>query len=104
MELQQTAIALHDEWGMEMPQLISEATILKMLAERVITLVGRDSGQFFQLMYQLDISEKKLQGVMHNEDFADQIARLIYDRQLQKMVSRQQYKSQDTTTDPDLKW
>ncbi len=102
--IQETAEALQAEWGIEMPQLISEATILKMLADRVVFLIDQGTEQFFQLMYRLDISEKKLHGVMHEADFAEQIARLIYDRQLQKVITRHQYKSQDAGVDPDLKW
>ena len=102
--IRETATALREEWGIEVPQLISEAAILKMLADRVVVLIDQGSESFFQLMYRLDIPEKKLHGVLHEADFAEQIALLIYNRQLQKIESRSKYKTPNTDTDPDLRW
>ena len=102
--LQETAIAIKEEWDIELPETISEETILKKIAERVVELIEQGAESFMQLMYRLDISEKKLHGVMHEADVADKIAVLIYERQLQKIKSREQYKSQVKDVDPDLKW
>ena len=102
--IQETALALQNEWGITVPEVLSEETILKMLTDRVVVLMDKGSESFFQLMYRLDISEKKLHGVLHEADVAAQIARLIYDRQLQKISSRQQYKMPKTNTEPDLEW
>ncbi len=104
LELQETAVAIQDEWGIEMPELISEETILKKLAEKVVALIEEGPDHFVQLMYRLDISEKKLHGVLGEEDFAEQIARLIFDRQIQKMKSREMFKAPPVDNDPDLKW
>lgn len=102
--LQETAIALQQEWGLQMPEEISEATILGKLAQRVVILIEKGPDAFYQLMYRLDISEKKLNSVSHQPDAAEQIARLIYDRQLQKIQSRKLYKTDNTETDKDMKW
>ena len=102
--LQETALNLKEEWGITVPEVISEEAILEMLARRVVVLIDNGAESFWQLMYRLDISEKRLHGVMHEADVAAQIARLIYDRQLQKIQSRQKYKSDVTDMDPDLRW
>lgn len=103
-ELQEAAIALKEEWGVTIPDLYSEEAILKMLEQRVIHLIETEPESFIPLMYRLDISEKKLNGVMNEADVAHKIARLIYDRQIQKIQSRRFYRSTDAANDPDLKW
>ncbi len=102
--IQEAAIALQNEWGLQLPDIISEEEILKRLAQRVTVLIEQGPETFFQLMYRLDISEKKLNGVMHEEYVAENIARLIYDRQLQKIKTRELFKSMNEEVDPELKW
>ncbi len=102
--LQETAVALQQDWGLQLPDEISEATILQKLAERVVILIERGSESFFQLMYRLDISEKKLNAIIGQPDVAEKIARLIYDRQLQKIRSRALHKQNTKDVDPDLQW
>jgi len=101
--LQQAALALQQDWDLQLPDVISEEIILSKLTDRVVRLLERGPDEFFQLMYRLDISEKKLNGVMLHADVAASIARLIYDRQVQKIISRQVY-GKTHTTDPDLQW
>ena len=102
--LKETAIALQENWGLEIPDIISEATILQKLAERVVQLIGNNSEEFFQLMYRLDISELKLNAALHGPDAPADIARLIYDRQIQKIYSREFFKTTQKDVDDDLKW
>ena len=102
--LQQTALALKSDWDLQIPETLSEEAILKLLADRVVLILERGPDTFYQLMYRLDISEKKLNAILGDEHVADKIARLIYDRQLQKIKSRMEHKSQNTDTDPELKW
>ncbi len=102
---EQVGAALQKEWGLQLPDMISEEELLKRLAQRVTVLIEQGSETFFQLMYRLDISEKKLNGVMQEEDVAMSIARLIYERQLQKIESRKLFTSQAAEVeDPELKW
>ena len=102
--IQQAALALQQEWGLRLAGTATEEEILQQLAERIAQLAEKGQESFFQLMYRLDISEKKLRGTMHQPDVAMQIARLIYDRQLQKIRSREYYKTHPLNEDPDLKW
>lgn len=81
-----------------------EEELLRLLADRVATILQSGPEPFFQLMYRLDIPEKKLSAILHEDDAPQKIARLIYDRQLQKMKSRQENKPGNEEVDEDLKW
>ena len=102
--LLETAIALKQDWDLQLPDNLSEEAILKLLADRVVLVLERGPETFFQLMYRLDISEKKLTVVLDDDDVAMKIARLIYDRQLQKIQSRLTNKVNKETDDPELRW
>jgi len=102
--LQEAAIALGHDWDLQLPDTLSEEAILRLLADRIVTILERGPETFFQLMYRLDISEKKLNAVMQEEDVAAKIARLIYDRQLQKIQSRFANRKATESDDPELKW
>src|ERR1035437_1764123 len=102
--LQETALALKDDWDLQLPDTLSEEAILKLLADRIVTILERGPETFFQLMYRLDISEKKLNAVLQDDDVAAKIARLIYDRQLQKIQSRHENRKNNESSEPELKW
>ncbi len=102
--IHEIAHALQQDWELRLPDMLSEEAILKLLADRIVTLLERGPEEFFQLMYRLDISEKKLNSVMQEDDVAVKIARLIYDRQLQKIRSRQENRMKKESDDPELKW
>ncbi|MCW3120820.1 MAG: hypothetical protein JWQ38_312 [Flavipsychrobacter sp.] len=102
--LQETAVALQNDWGLIVPDNASEEALLKLLADRVVDYLEKGPDAFYQLMYRIDISEKKLNSILHEEHVAVHIARLIYDRQVQKLQSRKTNKVQNTDDDPELKW
>lgn len=103
-ELQQTAAAIGQDWGLQLSDEISEADLLQKLSDRVAVLVGQGAEAFFQLMYRLDISERKLNDAIGAPDVAERIARLIYDRQLQKVRSRALFRKGAEDVDEELKW
>ncbi len=102
--VQQAAIALGQDWDLQLPDTLSEEALLRLLADRIVTVLERGPETFFQLMYRLDISEKKLNAILLEDDVAMKIARLIYDRQIQKIQSRQVNKMTRESDDPELKW
>ena len=102
--LQETAVALGQDWDLQLPDSLSEEAILRLLADRIVTVLERGPETFFQLMYRLDIAEKKLNAVMQEDDVPTKIARLIYDRQLQKIQSRIANRKTNEADDPELKW
>lgn len=101
--LLETVYALQNDWELQLPDTFTEEMILKILAEKIVTILERGPETFFQLMYRLDISEKKLNAVLGDEDVPQKLARLIYDRELQKIRSRHEHKTKPGN-DPDLKW
>jgi hypothetical protein len=105
----QLAVAqgLQQEWGIAIPEIISEETILEQLQLKVVQILERGPEAFFQLMYRLDISERKLQDAMYiSKSPAASIARLIYVRQWQKMKSRAAHRNTGSKPDAadELSW
>lgn len=95
---------LKEELGLELPGTISEEEIVQHLAQKIATLLQSKQGSFFQIMYRLDVSERKLSAVIDAPDAAYKIAWLVYDRQLEKYRSRQQHKTVKKDPDKDLEW
>ncbi|MCD6064834.1 MAG: hypothetical protein K0R82_2745 [Flavipsychrobacter sp.] len=95
---------LKEELGLELPDTLPEEEILSHLAQKIAVLLRAGNGSFFQIMYRLDVSEKKLSAVIDDADAPYKIARLVYDRQLEKYRSRQQHKNVKKDIDKDLEW
>jgi hypothetical protein len=89
---------------LQVPDNMPEEELLRLLADKVATIMKSGPEPFFQLMYRLDIPEKKLTTILFEADAPQQVARLIYERQLQKMKSRQEHKPNTSAEDEDLKW
>jgi len=95
---------LSDEWSLEQEKLISKEAIIAQLEARVAALLVRQPEQFFQLMYRLDIAEDKVEAALTNQtNGMMNIALLIYERQLQKIISRKEHPT-PPPEDADLTW
>src|SRR5947208_92244 len=90
-------------WHLDIPDLISEETVRAALAQRVTQLLGKDPEAFFQLMYRLDISERKLHDALQENDASAAVAGLIWERQWEKLVQRSRNKP-PKADDPELQW
>ena len=102
-EQQQIAQQLQQEWELRLPEMVSEEAILKQLEQRVMYLIDKNPEAFFQLLYRLDVPEHKVTAVLYERDAAKQIAKLIYQRQVQKVQSRKLFRN-DNSIDKDLEW
>ncbi len=102
--IQEAAIALQQEWGIGATGMVSEETILRLLEARVSAILAQGAEPFYRLMYRLDISERKINALHGEPDAPAKIARLIYERQLQKIQSRRAHRAKSDETDPDLAW
>lgn len=100
----QAASALSKEWGLQLPETVAEETIINLLADRLTAIIAEGPDAFYRLMYRLDISEKKLNAVLNHPDTPQKIARLVYDRQLQKIKSRMENKGRFEDGDGDMRW
>jgi hypothetical protein len=106
-EQAQVLQGLQKEWDIILPEIISEAAILMRLEQRVAEILQHGPDEFFQLMYRLDISESKLSNAMYTSASpAADIARLIYDRQLQKIRTTRAFSQSHRLAedDEDLRW
>lgn len=100
----ETVHALNQNLGLQLPDTVSEQEIIALLADRIVAYLDKGAEAFFQLMYRLDIPERKMQEALDKEDTPVRLATLIYERQLQKMQSRSLYKKDNTDIDPELSW
>lgn len=94
---------LANSFDLELPDTVSKEKIIEVLSWRVDKLLAGNPDQLFSMLYRLDISEAKIKGAMFNEAlFAKNIAVLIYERQLEKIILRKQFTSE--TPEDDLAW
>jgi hypothetical protein len=82
---------------------LSEADFLNALAPKVAYMMQYNSGVFFQLLYKLDVLEPKLKVAMQQADVPMAIARLILERQMEKIISRRDFPASESKEE-DLSW
>jgi hypothetical protein len=83
---------------------LAENELESQLAEKINILIQRDFGTLVQLLYRIDVSEKRLRGMLDSdtgEDAGRVIARLIMERQWQKIESRRRFRQDDAGQDND---
>ncbi len=84
---------------------ISKESILNALEYAISRLLEQNAEPFFQFMYRLDIAEFKMaQALYDKQHTVPQLAILIYERQLQKLSSRLQFRNKENDIDTDLAW
>lgn len=94
---------LANSFELELPETISKEKIIEILSWRVDKLMAANPDQLFSMLYRLDISEAKIKAAMlEGGIFAKNIAVLIYERQLEKIVARKKYPGQ--AAEDDLAW
>ena len=70
-----------------------EDALEAQLAEKINEMIQRDFEGLVQLLYRVDVSEQKLRLLLNGaEDAGKLIARLIIERQWQKIESRRRYR------------
>lgn len=76
------------------------------LRERVAELLQKDFARLINILYRLDVNEEKLKSEIYNQhasDAAELISKLIIERQLEKLQTRWQQRSNENIPDAD-KW
>jgi fatty acid-binding protein DegV len=104
MQSAQLAQEIAKQYELVLPETVDEEMLLKVLEQKVVEWIQSGAEEFFQMLYRLDISEKKIKEVLYHEDIAKQIAKLIYERQIQKYNSRLVNKTNAEEKDKDLLW
>jgi hypothetical protein len=82
---------------------LSEEDFLNALVPKVAYMMQYNSGVFFQLLYKLDVLEPKLKVAMQQVDVPMAIARLILERQMEKIISRRDFPASESKEE-DLSW
>lgn len=80
--------------------------IQQQLEVLINDLIQHNFERLVQLLYSIDVNEKKLKQLLNDHpqtDAATIISHLIIERQLQKLQTKKQFKSNDTIADED-KW
>lgn len=77
------------------------------LESAVNELISTDFNQLLQLLYRLDVNEKKIRTLLETNkgiDSAPLITDLIIERQIEKIKSRRQFKQRDDTISDEERW
>ena len=70
-------------------------------------LINKDFNSLVQLLYRIDVNEKKIRLYLNqktNEDSASVLADLIIERQLQKIETRKKFSKKNTKETDEEKW
>ncbi|HSN09353.1 MAG TPA: hypothetical protein VLS85_09950 [Hanamia sp.] len=88
-------------------QLNSILEIREKLLVLINELINKDFHALIQLLYRIDVNEKKIRFYLNekpNEDAAGVLADLIIERQLQKIESRKKFSSGNNKDSDEEKW
>ncbi|MDX1408427.1 MAG: hypothetical protein R3330_09850 [Saprospiraceae bacterium] len=79
-----------------------EEQLIRLLAERIREMLDTEPELLFSTLYRLDVYESKINQVLrsHVEEPATGLARLVLERQKQKLKTRQEYKGRHDQNDP----
>lgn len=91
---------LNGVYALDLRPAATAAELETFLSEKVNAMIQHDFQMLLQLLYRIDVDEEKLRRQLEqnkNEDAGRIIARLIIERQSQKIESRRQFRK-DTET------
>jgi len=82
------------EMGLNFPAEFDESEILKVLAARVEQMLKGDPDLLMSYLYRLDVEEKKINSALETSPTPVHVtfANLIWDRQKQRIITKQQFK------------
>lgn len=84
--------------GIDLPGKISLESLEEKLGEHINQLILDDFQKLVSLLYRVDVDESKIKRILREnqgKDAGNILAVLIIERQLQKIISRKQYKPED---------
>lgn len=83
--------------AMQLPQTITEQDLEQALSQEVNTLIQHDFNRLVGILYRMDVSEQKLKQMLKEHAGTDAgliIARMMIERQRQKIKTRAEFRSQ----------
>ncbi|HEY5391795.1 MAG TPA: hypothetical protein VIJ57_06750 [Hanamia sp.] len=79
----------------------------KRLLDLINELIQKDFNALLQLLYRIDVDEKKIRLYLNqnkNLDSAELLTDMVIERQLQKIKSRHKFQTKNKMDDNDEKW
>ncbi|GGB09739.1 hypothetical protein [Puia dinghuensis] len=93
---------LNGSFGWELARGLRPEELEELLAENLNRWILTDFNALLQFLYRIDISETRVRSLLKeepNEDAGRLLAKLVLERQWQKMQTRQQFRSGDASSD-----
>ncbi len=106
-ENQQIIPLLNKDLSLELSGQLSMHELEQQLTQHINHLINTDFEKLVYYLYRIDVNEAKMKQLLEQqggENAAQLIARLIIDRQLQKIKSRAEYKSTSADDDGAERW
>jgi len=105
-DLKQLQLELNNLYGLQTQGGDTLNRLEELLAKKINAMIQQDFAGLIHILYRIDIDENKLR-ILLNQDSGEEtglvLARLLIARQLEKIISRNQYKSKYQDPDED-KW
>ena len=98
--------SINNSLGLELKESISTEELKNLLSLHIHHLINNDFNKLVGILYRIDVSETKLRQLLENnpaEDAGIIIAELIIERQIQKINTRKENKSNNIIPEDD-KW
>jgi hypothetical protein len=95
MEVPALRSDLNHSYGLDLPEAVTIEMLELVLADRINTMITTDFNRLISLLYRIDVSETKLKQLLKENTGTDAgllIARLILERQWQKIETRRKYR------------
>lgn len=111
METKALLYDLNTSYGLDLQETPTMDALEALLAEKINDMINKDFNALVQLLYRIDVSESKLRQLLQENTKTDAdrtIARLILERQWQKIITRRKYSQGDPmqggTGDAEDRW
>lgn len=98
---------IRTDWKIEVNKSATEADLLDALAFEIDKMIQHDFSRLIQLLYRIDISEKKLKDLLNKNKQANAgklIAHLIIERQKEKIRYRKENPPQHKDSSDEERW
>lgn len=102
----QLIAVLSNVFSLELAPAIGEPELETILAQQVNHLIQHDFNRLVSILYRIDVSEQKLKQILKDNPDADAgliIARMMIERQKQKISAREEFKTKTGDTEEE-KW
>lgn len=96
MEVPALQYELKNAYGLDLPETATIEMLETALADRINAMIHDDFNRLIQLLYRIDVNEERLKKLLRENSSTDAgllIARLILERQWQKILTRRRFSS-----------